>query len=120
MVLALLLGACGPEEVGETDPDTDLDTDETDPACQDLSWATVGQPFVRTWCTGCHGPGLEPGERAGAPETVDLATHDDVLRHLDRVEARTVDGTPSPMPPGGGPGPVELERFAAWIGCGAP
>ena len=117
-VLVLALAGCGADDT-DTGPDTDTDV-AVDPACDGLTWDTVGGPFVRRWCTGCHGPDLDEADRAGAPTGVDFATHQDVLDRLDRFAARALEADPSPMPPSGGPTADELDDVALWIDCGAP
>lgn len=91
-------------------------------SCEDPlapTWENFGAGFVRNYCRGCHGPELEANKRTGAPIGIDFATHAHVLDRLERFEARAASEQPT-MPPGGGPGPVELELLRRWIRCGAP
>lgn len=78
------------------------------------SWRSVGQPFVLTYCTGCHAEGVP--DRHGAPAGVDLDSLANVRDHATRLRARVGAG----MPPGGGPAVAEIDRLNAWLDCGAP
>lgn len=90
---------------------------DDDPCAAPGSWTRTGQPFVLTWCTGCHSAGRVGTDRYGAPDGVDLDTLADAVAWQDRILARIGDGT---MPPGGGPPAAERERLAVWLACGAP
>lgn len=81
------------------------------------TWETVGLPFSRTYCTGCHASGLEGEGRFGAPEGVDLDELS-AVRTLAQAHASRVSG--GSMPPGAGPSEAERARFVAWLDCGAP
>lgn len=81
------------------------------------TWSTVGEPFVGSWCAGCHSAQLDAGSRAGAPLGLDLDTAGDVRAHLDAVQQVLVDET---MPPTGGPSDSEVRAFERWLDCGAP
>jgi uncharacterized membrane protein len=83
------------------------------------NWTTVGAPFVYTWCTPCHSPGLTDADRQEAPEGVDFATLANVQEQADRFEAR-VFAEVGMMPPAGGPSAAELAAVADWLDCGLP
>lgn len=95
---------------------TPLDTDTAGDPCALYTWDVVGAPFVRTWCTPCHGAALPPAQRSGAPPDVDLDTEADVLAHAARVLARTVGDNPT-MPPAAGPDEAERALFATYVAC---
>ena len=109
------LVACG-EDASEPNPG-----DETGDPCatSTADYQTVGQPFMMTWCTPCHHAEFSGEDRPLGSESVDLDRYEDVLEHLDRIEARALSETPT-MPPGGGPSDSDLERLGEWISCGAP
>jgi len=92
---------------------------EASASCDDLSYETFGEGYLRSWCTGCHHSALEGDDREGAPEAVNLDTHEGALEWLDRVETRATGDEPT-MPPVGGADAHERERFAQWLQCGAP
>jgi hypothetical protein len=81
------------------------------------TWATTGQPFALTWCTGCHATGRLGEERHGAPEGLDLDSRAAFVAAGAASLARVDAGT---MPPGGGPSAGERARLRAWLDCGAP
>ncbi len=85
------------------------------------TWATVGAPFMLTWCTPCHGPALAEEDRQGAPMGLDFDTHAKAVAMQARIQARVLDSAGvSPMPPMGGPSDAELEALQAWLDCGMP
>lgn len=96
-----------------------VDTATLDPECRTLTWDDYGEGYLRSWCGGCHSSAVPTEGRAGAPEGVDFDTHDGLLEHLDRVQARATGDAPT-MPPVGGADAEERERFALWLDCGAP
>jgi len=81
-----------------------------------LDYANFGHAHMDTHCTGCHSALLPEGDRLGAPLGVDLDTYDGVLDWAERLAVRAVAPDPS-MPPGGGPGDEELDRFQEWLDC---
>ena len=109
---ALALGACG--EMDDVMQDPPQGPCETTTA----SYETVGEPFMRTWCTPCHHEELEGRYRPAGSEDVDLNSYALVRQHLDRIEARALGESPT-MPPAGGPSPGDLDRLRLWIECGA-
>lgn len=59
----------------------------------------------------CHS-GINP--QAG----IDFTRICDILNHWDRIQARAVDGNPSPMPPTGIIPIVERNKILDWINTG--
>ncbi|MEM1418398.1 MAG: hypothetical protein AAGH15_26120 [Myxococcota bacterium] len=117
--LLLVLAACiaeGGTPAGPRGPAESFTTR----ACPDgstLDWETFGEPFVRSWCTGCHGGGLEGREvRGGAPPGVNFDDEAAVLGRLEAIYERAADGNLS-MPPGGGPSADERLLLGEWIAC---
>ena len=117
--IALVFSGC----VGATDDSVDGDwASLADRPCPDdslLAWESFGDPFVRSWCTGCHSEQLGHERRRGAPDDVNFNTLDDVRALSDRMWARAGDHNRT-MPPAGGPGHAERELFGEWLACGAP
>ena len=121
LLLCLALGGCEDaadpaEEPSNTEPSQArvLDPCETTHA----TYETVGEPFMRTWCTPCHHSELSGDDRPLGSEGVNLDTYTLVVSHLERIEARALGESPT-MPPAGGPSPEDLERLAFWLECGA-
>jgi cytochrome c5 len=119
--LALILG-CGPEaarEKANAPAESGPPAEDSAEACESPeTWATIGQPFLLTYCTACHSSHLSGEARYGAPEGVDLDSLAGARSWLPRVQARALDL--EDMPPGDGPSTEERERLAAWIACGGP
>ncbi|MFM2160733.1 MAG: hypothetical protein RLZZ383_245 [Pseudomonadota bacterium] len=119
---------CGGASGDATDTDGAADTSgvgaDTDACAPDVAgtWETLGEGYVRTWCTPCHAGSLSGDARAGAPAGVDFDGLDDVHRWLDAIveAATTTDGGSPRMPPGGGPSAADVAAFAAWLACDAP
>jgi hypothetical protein len=84
-----------------------------------LGWESFGQPFLLSWCTGCHSSGLADAERGGAPKGTDFDRLEDVRAWADRIWARAADHNRG-MPPVGGPDDADRELLGAWLACGAP
>lgn len=116
-LLAVLLVGCSGDDEGRPSPP--IDTAEGTVVCDTLSWDTTAQPFLTTWCTSCHAASLGPGERFGAPESINLDTYDAVLALEDRVQATAVGPDPR-MPPVGGASEADKALFARWLECGLP
>ena len=86
--------------------------------CSDaITYETVGEPFLRNYCTGCHASNLEEGERFGAPISVNLDSYSDARQWSLRSYVRTVHF--QTMPPSGGIDPVKMDLFKRWTLCGA-
>ncbi len=123
------------EETAETSEDSDTstvdtedssdDTDDTDAVvdtdieCSDLvTYETVGEPFLLTWCTPCHSSTLSEEERQEAPLELNFDTYAGTFAELEEIFEEAVEG--EDMPPAGGPTPEERQLFGEWIVCGAP
>ena len=121
--ISLFWFACASDEA-ETGLDDsgvqNIDTAEVD-ECAEMVWTyeNVGAPFMTTWCTACHSSDLDSQYRAGAPDTVNLDTLEDVRQWNERILAR-VFNQDSPMPPAGLPAEEDLLRLEEWLLCGAP
>lgn len=83
------------------------------PALADsVSFSTHISPLIRQNCavSGCH---------AGTQSPV-LTTHQQIFGTRDRIKARAVDGSPTPMPPTGLLPKEQRDKIASWINAGAP
>ena len=121
--VVLALGACGPipdwrtpdstPEGGDSPPDPD--------ECEDLTWKSVGAPFVQTWCVGCHSVAVKGDDRNDAPNSVNFDTRDLVAAQAELIDF-VFEGKGPTMPPKGEPAPSakEVETFLLWLDCGAP
>lgn len=86
--------------------------------CDDrITYTTVGEPFLRNYCTGCHASKLPSGNRFGAPDYVNLDTYADAKQWAVRSYVRAVHF--QTMPPSGGISDTERLRFKQWALCGA-
>lgn len=82
-----------------------------------LSWDNFGRGYMETYCTGCHSVLLDTAlERRDATFGVDFNTYGDVMKHVERVEARGTGENPT-MPPSGGPSEAEIARLEEWLTC---
>ncbi len=117
----LVVGACGNDarELEDLPPDAPLVEPDADP-CADstLDYQTFGAPFMRNWCTGCHGSGLPTDMRQDAPEDINFDHVEDVRRMAMQVKAKATGATPT-MPPAGGPSAEERVLLEEWLRCGA-
>ena len=84
-----------------------------------LHWENFGEPFVRSWCTGCHSSQLTEERREEAPVDVNLDSLEGIREHMDRMWTRAADQNAT-MPPAGGPGEEERALLGEWLACGAP
>ena len=85
----------------------------------DLTWETFGEPFMRDYCTSCHGSDLFGGAREGAPVDANFDDLDTVREFTAGVfERSAADNTT--MPPENGPSLEERALLAEWLACGAP
>lgn len=89
-------------------------------SCDDpsLSYHTVGQPFLRDYCTSCHSAQLTGQLRFGAPGNVDLDSLKDARNWASRIRARSIES--DTMPPTGGIKATDKANFEAWLDCGTP
>ena len=86
--------------------------------CDDrITYATVAEPYLRNYCTGCHATKLPMANRFGAPESVNLDTYADARQWAVRSYVRSVHF--QTMPPSGGISDNERRRFKQWALCGA-
>jgi uncharacterized membrane protein len=120
--------ACGPIPVLAGSDDTARDTDDpaTDDSdaplpteCDGLTWRTVGEPFVLSWCLSCHSENVTGDARQDAPKTINFDTREKVEELAAAIEF-VLDRDDPTMPPVGGPSAKETERFLLWLDCGAP
>ncbi len=102
LLLLAIVAACG----------TDADTQ-----CAATSYSTVGEPYLASWCRGCHSVDLPPGMRQAAPVGVNFDTLADVRAQLLPLQTSIANGT---MPPEGGPSAEETAMMMTWLTCGAP
>lgn len=72
---------------------------------------TAVRQLLATHCTACHS-GVNP--QAG----LDFSQDCDILAHALRIEARAVQGNPSPMPQAGLLPPAERQKITDWIRAG--
>ena len=84
------------------------------------NWTNVGHPFMMTWCNSCHHSDLEAVDRQGAPSSYNFDTYQGTLNYKDRIIARVIEQSPSPMPPAGTATDAEMQRLHEWLECGMP
>ena len=96
LLLSSLLALCACGEVSNEQSESATEELRLDP-CEETtaSYETVGEPFMRTWCTSCHHSQLEGADRPAGSEGVNLDSFERVLQHLDRIEARALSATPT-------------------------
>jgi len=80
-------------------------------------WFSVGEPFMLSWCRGCHSRDLPSGSRGGAPLSINFDTRTDFDQRVVQIRARVMDGT---MPPAMTLSEAEKEAFLDWVNCGSP
>lgn len=87
MLLIVMATACGVQS-GDSGAQEDAsgfsESTETDP-CQQTA-----KVLIETHCANCHSEDLPLAERGGAPMSVNLDTHADIVRHAARIEARAL------------------------------
>jgi hypothetical protein len=95
-------------------------------ACADsvLTWENFGEPFMLSWCTGCHHSELPSAERACAPCFANFDEHAGVHPLAAYIELRVLDwaeheGT-QPMPPAAIIPDDERALLREYLECGAP
>lgn len=95
-------------------------------ACADsvLTWENFGEPFMLSWCTGCHHSELPSAERACAPCFANFDEHAGVHPLAAYIELRVLDwaeheGT-KPMPPAAIIPDDERALLREYLQCGAP
>ena len=83
------------------------------------TWTSVGEPFVLTWCGGCHSAALPEERRYGAPMEVNFDSLERV-REGGTLLANIALGDAPMMPPAGGVPAAERAAMKKWLDCGAP
>jgi hypothetical protein len=82
-----------------------------------LTYENFGAGFMNSYCQSCHGSNAT--DRQGAPGEFIFDTHEQVLRHKDRIFVRSAAENDS-MPPGpDDPSIDERTKLAEWLACGA-
>ncbi len=104
LLLAAALAACGNDRA-------------FDCGTSPLTYQTFGEPFMTSWCRGCHSAELYPTMRQDAPLDVNLDTLDEVRSRKQKIFELTVEA--EMMPPRGGPSDEERELLRDWLKCGA-
>jgi hypothetical protein len=97
--------------------DGDNDTTDGGPCPTELTWSNFGDPFLTTWCTGCHSSTLPDDFRGGAPLGVNFDTLEGVRTWSENIANRTY-GSAGGMPPAGEAD--DLDLLEEWITCGMP
>ena len=123
-VFGLALGSLGcTADESETEEPTIADATKLSerPCPEDsiLSYENFGEPFLLSWCNGCHSSVLPEGERQGAPLGSDFDDLAMVREAGARIWARSADHNRQ-MPPLAGPEDEERTRLGEWLACGAP
>ena len=93
-----------------------------------LTYENWGEAYISDFCVGCHSSLVEGAERRGATVGVDFNTYGDVMRQVDRIEARGTGPAGRPasvparpdftLPPSGGPNEEQVRIFEEWLTCG--
>lgn len=102
----LLLGSCYYDNEEELYPSSGV----TDTAA--VSYSATIQPMIAQNCaiSGCH---------TANAQMPDLSSYAGVFANRDRVKARAVDASPSPMPASGLMSAANTNKLARWIDAGA-
>lgn len=88
--------------------DTDAEFASGDLACEDLSYSTVGEAFLASYCTGCHGGATPMGGLA-------LDSEDKIIARLAGALRQVESGG---MPRGNNlPSSDERATFVTWLEC---
>jgi uncharacterized membrane protein len=93
LAVVLLIAGCADSPTGSTCPTADAPT-----------YASFGQHFMETYCTGCHS--ANAGNRHGAPDDQNYDTEADIKKHADDIDAQAASGpkaTNTGMPDLSGP-----------------
>lgn len=122
VVLAAALAGCGVDPVAgdghRSDSDVIVPIDSDTCATSYLTYENFGDPFVTSWCRGCHSSEVPVGMRQKAPDDVNFDDVGDVRTWGARIATKVAGPEPS-MPPAGGPSTDERALLAEWIACGA-
>ena len=106
-VLTLSLSACYYDKEEELYPNSFSKNNDTTA----VTYALTIAPMLATNCNNCHKPG---------GDSPDLTNYSNVFAKKDKIKARAVDGTPTPMPASGLMNLSNRNKLAAWIAAGAP
>jgi hypothetical protein len=119
------VASCRPVAEGQRDDDETIPPppyasfDERPcPSDSVLTWENFGEPFMRSWCTGCHSSSQPVDRRLGAPVEINFDDLDGVREHASRVWSRSADQN-NTMPPAGLPPEDERNDLGEWLACGA-
>jgi len=117
--VACLVGACT-SAAEPLDPDGPWHALAQRPCPEEnfLTWENFGDPFFRSWCTGCHASTLSEESRREAPLELNFDSLDGVRSNIDLIWLRAADENQT-MPPAGGPPHPERELLGEWLACGA-
>jgi uncharacterized membrane protein len=112
LLLAALVSACAETSGPEISTSTEC-------ASSELTYKNFGEPYIVTWCRGCHSSSLPVDMRQNSPAMVNFDDLDQVRIFADRIRARAVasDLKSATMPPAGGPSEQESALFARWLQC---
>lgn len=116
LAAALALAACGTDAVAPQDPDDPLPPGACDETV--LDYGNFGEPFIASWCRGCHSSELPVAMRQQAPAGVDFDDHAMTRQWAERILLRATGDQPT-MPPAGGPSEAERALLVEWLACGA-
>jgi uncharacterized membrane protein len=86
-------------------------------SCAIHTWASVGAPFVYTWCTPCHSSALSDAERQDAPVGTNFDHEQDVVASSSLIMLVMGADSSLPMPPAGGAPPEEVDEFLRYLSC---
>ncbi len=105
-----------PDSVQDTGASQDTTTDDEPTDCdvpEGFDWANWGQPFFRTWCSGCHAASAP--DRHGAPEWLVFDT--EAQAYERRVIIRSSVLELGSMPLGGGLPEQEAASLDLYLRC---
>jgi hypothetical protein len=84
-----------------------------------LTYASFGEPFFTSWCTGCHSSQNTGDARRNAPVGYDYDTLAGIRQWIPLIYAYAADGNKK-MPAVGGPSDADRQMLGDWLACGAP
>ena len=84
-----------------------------------LTYASFGEPFFASWCTGCHSSQNTGDARRNAPAGYDYDTLAGIRQWLPLIYAYAADDN-TKMPAVGGPSDADRHLLGDWLACGAP
>lgn len=99
-------------------------TTATCPTNSTLTYASFGEPFMKTYCLRCHSESVKGAARNGAPDDHNFDKADDIrslAEHIDQYAGSGPAGTNEIMPTTD-PKPTwhERQQLSQWLACGAP